>query len=392
MKGTTKKRGKVWRGRADLGIDPTTGKRKMVSVTAPTKKAAGDELRRALERHERGEYVPPAKLTVAQWLETWLAVSIAPHKRVRTVETYRSVLDRHLIPAIGALRLQSLEPEHIETYFAERRETLSGSTLAQHSAILHNALQSALRKKKIHFNPAALVEHKPQRSKSEHEEALTHCWEAVDARRFLDVARASGAQPGAFYSLALELGLRKGELCGLLWSAVELEKGTIRVERQLVKNGNATKGREPLFGPLKRGKIRTLSISAETCALLAAHRKHQAEVKIANRRAYNDRGLVFAKEERVQSAERLGDPLQANNIAEREFNRLTKLAGVKRIKFHGLRHTSATLALLAGVPIKVVQERLGHLRHDVTMDIYAHALPSSHQDAASTMGALLHQK
>ena len=390
MNGSIKKRGNSWRGRADLGVDPETGKRKQVSVTARTKKEAGDELRRALERQERGEYVPPSKLTLGQWLDIWFRTYVEPNRRPRTVETYRSVIQQHLKKAMGAVPLQRLEPEHVEKYFADRRETLSGSTLAQHSAILHNALKSAVRKKKIPSNPAALVEHKPQRAKSEHEEALKHCWEADEARRFLDVARRAGPQPAAFYGIALELGLRKGELCGLKWEALDLERGTVKIMRQLVRVGSAAAGREPLFGPLKRGKIRTLAISPETCSLLAKHKKHQAEVKLANRRAYNDRGLVFAKEERVQSAERLGDPMQANNIAEREFNRFVEKAGVRRIKFHGLRHTSATLALQSGVESKVVQERLGHLRHEVTMDIYAHALPSAQKDAARRMGKLLH--
>ena len=391
MKGSIKKRKNSWRARADIGIDPTTGKRKFVSVTARTKKEAGDELRRSLERHEHGEYVPPVKPTLGQWLDTWLATSIEPHKRPRTVETYRSVIDRHLTPALGAVRLQTLEPEHIEKYFADRRGKLSGGTLAQHSAILYAALKSAVRKKKIPSNPAGLVEHKPRRAKSEQQEAIEHCWEAHEARDFLDVARRGGPQPAAFYSLAIELGLRKAELCGLRWKDVDPERRTVRIMRQLVRAGSAAAGREPLFGPPKNGMIRTVDISPEMCAFFTEHKRHQAEVKLANRIAYNDLGLVFAKEARVKSTERLGDPLQSNNIAEREFNPLVEKAGVRRIKFHGLRHTSATLALQNGVPIKVVQARLGHLRTETTMDIYAHALPSAQKDAATMMGKILHE-
>ena len=109
-----------------------------------------------------------------------------------------------------------------------------------------------------------------------------------------------------------------------------------------------------------------------------------------NRLAYHDHGLIFAKEGRVTSAERLGDPLQTNNIAEREFDPMIKKAEVRRIKFHGLRHTAATLALAAGVPVKVVSHRLGHSKTSITLDLYSHVLPSMGKDAAAAVGSILH--
>ena len=391
MKGSIKKRGSSWRGRADLGIDPETGKRKVVSVTTRTKKEAGDELRRRLEKHERREYVPPDRLTLGQWLDTWIASYIEPTCRPRTLETYRSVVEQHLRPHLGALRLQTLEAEHLEQYFAERRGTLSAGTLAQHSVILHGALKSAVKKKKIPSNPALLVENRPQRTKTKNQEADEQSWEADEARRFLEAARKAGPQQAAFYTMALELGLRKGELCGLRWKEINLEEGTVTISRQLVRVGSGKTNREPLFGPPKNGRTRKLDISQGLVSLLAAHRKHQAEVKIKNRLAYRDYGLVFAKEGRGTSSDRIGEPLQANNIAEREFNGLVEKAEVRRVKFHGLRHTSATLALQHGTPIKVVQERLGHQKTETTLDIYTHALPSAHRDAAAMMGKLLHE-
>lgn len=102
-------------------------------------------------------------------------------------------------------------------------------------------------------------------------------------------------------------------------------------------------------------------------------------------------GLVFAKEDRGSRHDCLGDPLQANNIAEREFDPLIEKAGVRRIKFHGLRHTAATLALQDGVRVKTVQKRLGHKRVEITMNIYAHALPSDQKEAAGKMGSLLYK-
>ena len=111
-----------------------------------------------------------------------------------------------------------------------------------------------------------------------------------------------------------------------------------------------------------------------------------------NRTHYHDHGLMFAKEwdDLHGDRETLGDALQVNNLGQREFARLNQAAEVKRIKFHGLRHTCATLLLAAGVPQKVVQERLGHQRIETTLDVYAHVLPSMQRDAARTLSALLH--
>jgi integrase len=204
---------------------------------------------------------------------------------------------------------------------------------------------------------------------------------------FIAAAKEQGPQPAAFYTLALGSGARKGELCGLKWTDIDLDAGTVAFVRQLIKPGP-----EPVFGPLKNGESRTISIAPETVALLRKHRAHQAELKLANRVHYHDHGLVFAKEwEHMQRhGNTLGHPLQMNNIGQNEYRRIVKSAGVRPIKFHGLRHTCATLLLKAGVPIKVVQERLGHKRIEITLNIYAHALPSMQQDAAAKLAMLLH--
>lgn len=390
MRGSIKRSGNAWRGRVDLGVDKD-GRRRVVSVTRPTKAEVEAELRRVLEEHRRGEHVDPSRLTFGQWLETWLAVVVEPNKRPRTAESYRSVVRHHLVPELGHLRLQALDAEDLEAYYAKKAGALSSTTLAQHAAVIHSALKSAQIRKKVPRNVADLVEYKPRRRRSLHHEAARNAWERHEARRFLAVAHKSGPQVAAFYTVALELGLRKGELAGLLWEDLGLERGTLRVMQQLVRPGNAAAEREPLFGPPKGGRIRTLDVSLDTCELLAAHKRHQAEIKIANRRAYHDRGLVFAKEGRGRESDRLGDPLQTNNLAEREFDELVKKAGVRRITLHGLRHTSATLALQAGVPLKVVSERLGHSRVEITMNVYAHVLPSSAKEAARTMGSILHE-
>jgi integrase len=175
---------------------------------------------------------------------------------------------------------------------------------------------------------------------------------------------------------------------------VDFEAGTVRFVRQLIEvtTNSKTDGREPVYGPVKNDLPRTVDLAAETVALLREHKRHQAELKMRNRTKYQDHGLVFTKEwgELTSGKDYLGLPLQANNLGEREFARIITAAKVRRISIHGLRHTSATLLLKAGVAPHVVQQRLGHKRIEMTLGIYAHSLPSMQQDAARRLGALLH--
>jgi integrase len=126
--------------------------------------------------------------------------------------------------------------------------------------------------------------------------------------------------------------------------------------------------------------------------LLRTHKRSQAELKMANRSAYHDHGLVFAKEygDLRQRLDKLGHPLPANNLGERSLTKLCKAANVKRLTVHGLRHTSATLLLADGEPVHIVSERLGHADVSITLNVYAHVLKTHQQGAANRISALLH--
>lgn len=390
MRGSIKRRYKgSWSLILDLGYvtDPATGtaKRRQKWVTFHgTKKQAGDKLTELVRAANHAEFVEASKLTLGAWLDDWLKKAIEPRKAPGTTATYRHVVEKHLKPALGALRVQAVTPLDLEAYYAGLG--LAPGTAQMHHAILHSALAAAVRANLVPRNAAALVTGKP-RAREGHQDVLDHCWRADEARKFLQTAKAAGAQPAAFYALALDGGLRKAELCGLRWSEVDLDHGRVTVQQQLLKPGAP-----PVFGPVKNRTPRVIDVSDETVALLRTHKARQAEVKLANRTTYHDFGLVFAKDwtDCQRHTDVLGDPLQMNNLGQREYARLIKAADVRRIKFHGLRHTSATLALQAGVPAHVVQRRLGHKRIEMTLNIYAHALPQMQQDAAAKLAVLLH--
>ena len=387
MRGSLKKRYKgSWSIVLDLGyqLDTETGlrKRKQKWITVRgTKRDAERRLAELVNDTNKGTFVEPSKVTLGEWLVSWLE-AIKPRLTLRSYETYRSSILRHLKPKLGMIRLQGLRAIDVERFHADLG--LSLTTGEKIHGILNGALKAAVRADLIPRNVATLAVNKP-RAPEGHADVLANVWEAHEAKCFLETAKAAGPQPAAFYSLALETGMRKSELCGLKWS--NLAEGRLTVQRQLIKPGS-----NPMFGPLKNKTPRTLELAPETLDLLRKHKRHQAEIKLRNRQYYRDHGLMFAKEwDGLQRRhDVLGNPLQVNNLGQREFAKLLKASGVRRIKFHGMRHTCATLLLQAGVPAHVVQKRLGHKRIEMTMGIYAHALPSMQQDAALRLGALLH--
>jgi integrase len=388
MRGCIRKR---YKGTYSVVIDthdPATGKRKRKWVTVKGNRKDAETKRTELLRQlDTDTYVDTSKMTLGEWLTEWFDVAKTA-LRPGTVDRYQSILDRRLTTAaVGKMPLQKLRPSHLEAYYAA--QTVSGSTLSLDHAILHSALAKAVRDGLVATNVAgSLGKSKPRAQGNKSDEARKHAWSAREAAAFLDAAKATGAQSAAFYATALDTGMRKGELGGVRWANVDLDAGKVRVVEQLHKTGAA-----PEWGPTKTGKPRTIDIDRDTVVLLREHKRVQAELKMRNRASYADHGLVFAKEwtDVRRRGETLGQPLQLNNLGQREYARLIKVATVRRIKFHGLRHTCATLLLQAGTPVHVVSERLGHSKVAMTMEVYAHVLPGDQAEAAATLGALLHR-
>ena len=386
MKGSIKRRGKSWRGRIEVGVDPATGKRRFRSVTKPTKKQVEKELARLLTEIEAGSYIDPKVTSFGEWLDIWFENN-KEQKRPSTQERYQGIIDKHLRPKLGRINLQRLQATHIEQYYRESK--LSASGLELHHVVIQSALDSAVKKKLVTDNAARLIDARPKSSKESNADVRANCWTSDEAKTFLATAKEEGPQQAAFYTVALEIGIRKAELCGLMWEDVDVAACTIALKHQLTKEGPS-----PEFGPLKSGEERTLEITPELADFLSTHKAHQAKLKMRNRRVYRDHNLVFAKEwkdlTKTNQRTMLGDSLPVRSIGVREFAKLVKKAEVPSIKFHGLRHTAATLALIAGVDVKTVSYRLGHSKTQITLDLYSHVVPELQKKAVAKIRSILH--
>jgi len=195
-----------------------------------------------------------------------------------------------------------------------------------------------------------------------------------EARAFLESARQSGERFEALYVLAITTGLRRGELLGLRWDDADLELGTLRVGRALVREG----GRHTLGETKTRRGRRQINLTPRTVNALKNHRKKQLEEKMKLVGLYKDHGLIFASG--------VGTPINPENLIKRSFKPLLEKAGLPKIRFHDLRHTCATLLLGRGVHPKLVQELLGHATIAMTLDTYSHYLPSMGDQTAGAMG------
>lgn len=292
-------------------------------------------------------------------------VNVAP----ATLRRYLQ-LSARLIEQLGALRLQQLQPAHIqEAYAAILSEGLAPRTGLHHHRLLREALGHALRWQLMARNPADAV--LPPRPEAHEMRALR----PDEVQRLLNDCR--DPQLRTIIHIAVTTGLRLGELIGLQWGDIDFDTETAAIRRaaQYVP-GDGTTTRPPKTA---RGR-RTIALSAETVRSLRQHRARQFEQRLAAGAAWVDEGWVFPDAQgRLQPPYRVGDA----------FRRLVARSDVGHVRFHDLRHTAATLMMQAGVPMKIVSTRLGHATAALTLDTYSHVTPDMQREAAEAIDAVL---
>jgi integrase len=362
------KRGVTWYGKFAI-IDPATGKRVHRRVSAPTRKECEAKLRAAIAAAERGRTVVDERLTVRDYLTHWLA-SVEPTVRPATYRRYADLIRLHVTPQIGATRLAKLAPLDLQRLYADRLAAgLSPTTVHHLHQVIHRALKQALRWGMVERNVADLVD-APRRTLPD-----VTTWDATQAAAFLRAADAD--ELAALWRLALLCGLRRGELLGLMWDDLDLDRGTLSVRRTLSRGKGGT---WELGQPKTGSSRRSIALPASCIAALRRHKVRQNAERLRLGAAWQDRGFVFTNAS--------GGPLHVNSLMDR-FARLVACAGVPRIRFHDLRHTCATLLLAEGVHPKIVQERLGHSDISMTLNRYSHVTPGMQRQAADILDAAL---
>lgn len=363
----------------DTGRDPVTGRRRQVSkAVRGTKKDAERELRRTLNQIDSGMYVAQSRFTVSEFLEAWLTEYVEPNLSAKIRIRYESIVQQHLIPAFGHIRLRSLRPRHVSPQYArwadsgrknEEQGGLSPRTIVNHHRVLKGALGYAVQQQVLAANPADSV--KPPRVAPPNIKVL----DRPQLGHLLEIAKSTSIGP--IVHLAGHTGMRQGEVLAVRWSDVNLDNGTLRVERALEYiPGEGIRFKTPKTARSRR----TVTLSNSLVRALRRARAAQAQRRLSMGEGYGDQDLVFATQ--------TGRPLSPRNVL-REFGKLVDRAGIPKIRFHDLRHTHATILLNEGVPISVVSERLGHSTPTTTLNVYAHVLPNVQQALADKLDAIL---
>ncbi|MGW4148216.1 tyrosine-type recombinase/integrase [Streptomyces albogriseolus] len=370
------------------------GTRKRVRVYGITRREAADKLAEKIADSNRGLLVATADSTVGDYLTYWLG-SVAVHRlRENTHTRYAACVRLHLIPGLGTKKVARLTAKDVRTFLDRLRTTcqccaqgldtewkrccaigeccqkqLSASTVTYVHSVLKSALEHAVREDELPRNVARNV--KTSAPRPRRFRPLT----AAEARQFLDAARADRLH--ALYELALRTGLRKGELLGLHWEDLDLTTGTASIRRSLQRT--RTGGLTHL--PTKtRASERRIALPTECLHSLKKHKERQDRERETAGSTWQDSVLVFTTP--------TGGPLDPANLTRR-FRSFLNRAGLRRIRFHDLRHSTATLLLEQGVDLVVIKELLGHAHIGVTAGVYAHVRPRLQRQAIDTLGNAL---
>lgn len=346
------------------------GRRRRKAFYGKTRAEARAKLMAALADLQRGLPVPPERQSVGEFLERWLKDVVAPSVRPRTFASYSQLVRRHLLPTLGRVRLVRLTAQDIQACLNQKRqEGLSARTVQYLHAILRRALGQAEKWGLVARNVARLVD-APKVVRPEVKPLAPE-----DVRRLLDAARGDSLE--ALYVVAIAVGLRQGELLGLRWQDVDLERGLLSVRVQLQR----INGKLQLTEPKSSRSKRTVQLPAVALKALREHRARQLEERL---RA----GLIWDGSMDLVFTTTRGTPLDARNVV-RHFHGLLARAGLPRMPFHNLRHTAAILLLAQGLDIRVVQQVLGHSQIALTANLYTQVMPVLLEDAAKRMDAIL---
>lgn len=366
MQGSVQKHGASWRYAVYLGVE--NGKRKYLRKGGfRTQREAQKAMREVLSTIDNGSFVEPNQTTLGDYLAKWLEDKSA-NLKYGTMRKYKWMINYRIVPALGSIPLQSLSPQHVQSFYNSLRigdNPLSPRSILHVHRVLHEALDRALKWGFVVKNVASAVE-TPKVTKPE-----MKVWTAQESLEFLKVAR--GNRYYVVFALALETGMRQGEILALRWSDVNLEGSELHVKLTdylgHVDSPKTIQGR------------RTIPLTPFMVQVLRSHRVAQAKERLFLGHDYQDNDLVVAKQD--------GTSLRSRSL-DNHWYKLLKKSGLPVIRFHDLRHTFASLMLAAGVSPKTLVKIIGHATIAFLLDTYAHVYKEQENDAANRYQSYLH--
>jgi len=378
MKGYIRQRSKgSWEITIDIGRDPATGKRlRHFESIKGTKKDTQRRLVELLANVEKGSYIKPQRLSLAEYLQQWLDGYVSTNCSPRTSDSYQSITSRHLIPNLGHVPLTQLQPQHIQQYYAHAltqgrvngKGGLSGRTVLHIHRVLFQALKYAVRQGLLIRNPAELVD--PPRARKPKMKTLT----PHEVSKLLNAATDT-----PYYAIiytAVNTGLRQAELLGLRWRDLDLDLASLSVSQVLYKRRGTCQYKEPKSEHSRR----RLDLSPSLALFLRQYRTERQAERLLLGRPLSEDDLVFSNPNGIAI-----DP----GTLTHNFARIARKAGLAGTRFHDLRHTFASLMLLAGIHPKIVSEMLGHSSVAFTLDVYSHVVGGLQKAAMKRLDELL---
>jgi integrase len=374
-RGTVRKRGKKWAVITDvprLGSEPR--RQKWFSGYA-TKKDAERDLSRIMAEMFGGTFVEPSAMTLCEYLRHWLEAYASINVSAKTLERYREIIERAIIPALGHVKLTAVAPAAIQTFYSRqmaaggmRGGKLSARTVLHYHRILHEALRHAVKWQMLSRNPTESVE--PPRPKA----VVIKPLDESGCDSLMRAVRGTGYELPVF--LAIWTGMRRGEILALRWSDVDFERRVAMVTRTLQQTGEGLSFKEPKSAKSRR----QIALSPETVTMLKSHKAIQARRRLLLGEGYADLDLICARGD--------GSPIKPDGFTA-SFKGFVSRRGMKTLHFHDLRHTHASLLLKGNIHPKIVSERLGHATIGITLDTYSHLMPGMQEEAARSIDSAL---
>lgn len=330
-------------------------------------------LQQAQQAKMQGTLISTREEPVETYLLNWLRYQIQPTVRERTYQTYQQTVTHHLLPSLGRIKLQKLTHWHLQRLYHQlRRQQVAPSTIRKIHKVLRHALNDALKLGHVTRNVCQFVELPPEEKRQRVTQALT----VAQARKLLAVAQGDPLE--ALYVLALTTGMRQGELLALKWSDLDLTYGKLQVQRTLIR---VSRGQAIVSEPKTPSGRRCVQLTQLALEALKRHVQGQQAARSIRGEPTIAQEWIFCDED--------GLPLRAGSMLRQSFQPLLTKAGIPHIRFHDLRHSTATLLLTLGVHPKVVKELLGHSQIFVTLDIYSHILLTLQEEAMHHLNQFL---